>query len=124
MVGCCCFICMNSTGDPFTEEVGPRLEIDIQWREVRLRSSTLLGEARVDVHVEHGHVQFVVRNAGALQKLHIDGELSNQKAVGACWIGQIIRNGVRVAQLAKPVHQLVLSWLLIARPVCEGTSWQ
>ena len=64
---------MNSTGDLFTEEVGPRLEIGMQWREVRLRSTTLLGEARVDVHVEHDDVQFAVRNAGALQKLHICG---------------------------------------------------
>ena len=115
---------MNSTGDPFTGEVGPRLEIGMQWREVRLRSSTLLGEARVDVHVEHDGVQFAVRMADALQRLHTGGELANQKAVGAYWIGQIVRNGVRIAQLAKPEHQLVLFWLLIACPVCEGACWQ
>ena len=48
---------MNSTGDPFTEEVGPQLETDLRWREVWLRSFTLLGGARVDVRGEHDVVQ-------------------------------------------------------------------
>ena len=100
---------MNSTGDPFTEEVGPQLETDLRWREVWLRSFTLLGGARVDVRGEHVAVQIAVRLQDAMQLLHSDGLLSNRKAVEVCCIGQSIRNGVRVAKLAQSVHQLALS---------------
>ena len=69
---------MKCNGDRFTEELPSRLETGLRGREVWLRSFTLLGGARVDVRGEHDVVQIDVRMHDALQKLHIDGELSNQ----------------------------------------------
>ena len=92
-------------------------------REVWSRSASQLDDAQVDAHEEHDVVQFV-KLVAIRQRLCNCGWLSDQKAVVAMSVGPIARTSVRVAELAKPVHQMVLYWLLIGWLICQETCWQ